>query len=235
MKTKMLLIFSVILLSVTVSFGQGEKNKIIVTGLVTDIQKKPIADAIILVDGEETNTTTNNRGLFKISVEADADSISVVALNYPLGKAAVSERPIVFRLYPLPDSTTLRNQEMKAGGLASNPVVYGQVDETSSTPNVDAKKRKYDSYNSIYEMLRSIPGVQVVRGDGLTGPTNVYVRGGTSIMGNNQPLFIVNGTQRDNIDDIMPSMVKDIEVLKGPSASIYGSRGATGVILITVE
>ena len=234
MKTKVLIILILLIFPIASSIGQNGKNKIVVTGLVTDIQKNPIVDAIILVDGEGTNTTTNNRGLFKIVVDQYADSISVVALNYPLGKAAISEKPIIFRLYALPDSTSLNNKDMIAGGKPVS-VVYGQVDETGLVSKVNGQNRKYDSYNSIYEMLRGLPGVQVIRGDGLTGATNVYVRGGTSILGNNQPLFIVNGMQRDNIDNILPSMVKDIEVLKGAAASIYGTRGANGVILITLE
>ena len=223
-----------ILFPITTSIGQENRKKITVTGLVTDIHKIPIEDAIILVDGEETNTVTNKRGPFKIDVAPETDSISVVALNYPVGKAAVSDRPIVFRLYPLTDSTSLYNQDMIAGGKPVS-VVYGQVDETGSVSKVNGQNRKFDSYNSIYDMLRGIPGVQVIQGGGLLPENRVIIRGEASITNATSPLYLVNGMERSEISDILPSMVKDIEILKGPSASIYGTRGAYGVILITLE
>jgi TonB-dependent SusC/RagA subfamily outer membrane receptor len=50
-----------------------------------------------------------------------------------------------------------------------------------------------------------------------------------------EALFVVNGTPVNSIDNIRPQEVKSIDVLKGPDASIYGSRGANGVILITLK
>ena len=55
---------------------------------------------------------------------------------------------------------------------------------------------------------------------------------GFSSLGSTEPLFVVDGIVSSSIDDIPPSQVKSIEVLKGSSAAIYGSRGANGVILI---
>lgn len=52
---------------------------------------------------------------------------------------------------------------------------------------------------------------------------------------NNQPLLVLDGTIVSTIDDIQPTQVKSVEVLKGASASIYGSRGANGVILIHLK
>jgi TonB-dependent SusC/RagA subfamily outer membrane receptor len=53
--------------------------------------------------------------------------------------------------------------------------------------------------------------------------------------GSSTPMFVVNGTPVNSIDQINPSMVKSIEVLKGPSASVYGMQGANGVILIRLK
>ena len=86
-------------------------------------------------------------------------------------------------------------------------------------------------------MLRGVAGVQLVGGDGLNDLPHVYIRGTISIMGKNEPLFIVNGREQDKslISLIMPSMVKYIQVLKGTDAAIYGARGAGGVIVITLK
>ena len=61
------------------------------------------------------------------------------------------------------------------------------------------------------------------------------IQGTSSIMLSSDPLFIVDGMPVSSLDDITPVMVKSIEVLKGSAAAVYGSRGANGVILITLR
>jgi len=63
---------------------------------------------------------------------------------------------------------------------------------------------------------------------------SVTVRGVSSI-GSSTPLFVVNGTTVSSVNGIDPAMVKSIEVLKGPSASVYGLQGANGVIIIRLK
>jgi TonB-dependent SusC/RagA subfamily outer membrane receptor len=66
--------------------------------------------------------------------------------------------------------------------------------------------------------------------------TSVKVQGGANtLMSGTDPLFVVDGVTVSSIDFVMPESVKSIEILKGTSASIYGSRGANGVILITLK
>lgn len=72
-----------------------------------------------------------------------------------------------------------------------------------------------------------IPGVTV------TG-NKIVIRGVKTLMGSSDPLFVVDGIIRNNIDDIQPNLVKSISVLKGPDATMYGSRGANGVIMINL-
>ena len=75
-------------------------------------------------------------------------------------------------------------------------------------------------------MLQRDPSVQV-------NGNKIVIRGVNSI-NSTDPLFVVDGIVVSSIDDISPSMVKSIEILKGSETSIYGSRGANGVILITL-
>jgi len=272
MNIKVLFIIMIIILPITASFGQGDRKDIVVFGLVTDIQKKPIIGAHILVDGEETNTTTDDKGYFKLSVRPDAVSVSVVALDYAIGTSKISQKPVVFRLYSLTDSASLLRQSRLAriksvneeyyslidslyssqqdrlsgiksvnvtSGLVDNttPVkneVYGLVDETASIPVIDGRNQKYSSYNSIFDMLRGIAGVYVGLVSSQTGVASITIRGGA---GRAQPLFLVDGLQRDirDVANIMPSMVKAIQVLKGPEAAVFGTRAAGGVIIITLK
>jgi TonB-dependent SusC/RagA subfamily outer membrane receptor len=62
----------------------------------------------------------------------------------------------------------------------------------------------------------------------------ITISGTSTTNTNNQPLIVVDGTIVTTIDDILPQMVKSIDLLKGAQASIYGSRGANGVLLINL-
>ena len=64
--------------------------------------------------------------------------------------------------------------------------------------------------------------------------TSIQIMGPSSISGNDEPLFIVDGVPVERIDNISPGQVKSIEILKDASASIYGSRGANGVLVISL-
>jgi TonB-dependent SusC/RagA subfamily outer membrane receptor len=97
---------------------------------------------------------------------------------------------------------------------------------TTNVSKIDGTNPKYASYRTIYDMLRGeVPGVQV-------NGTSIKIQGASSLMLSTEPLFVVDGITVNSIDDIQPVTVKSIQVLKGSSASIYGSRGANGVILI---
>jgi TonB-dependent SusC/RagA subfamily outer membrane receptor len=63
---------------------------------------------------------------------------------------------------------------------------------------------------------------------------SITIRGRNSINSGGQPLIIVDGIMTSSLDNITPQMVKSIEVIKDASASIYGTRGANGVIIITL-
>jgi TonB-dependent SusC/RagA subfamily outer membrane receptor len=84
-------------------------------------------------------------------------------------------------------------------------------------------------YSDIYQMIAGkVPGVEV-RGRTIT------IRGTTSIMLSSEPLYVVDNIIVSSIENISPIDVKSIEVLKGASAAIYGSRGSNGVLLITLK
>lgn len=106
---------------------------------------------------------------------------------------------------------------------------YGTIDKSANGGSVDQVNIKdAESYTDIYSYLRSkVPGVQV-RG------TQIMVRGVSSVNSGTDPLILVDGSEVNDISTIRPAEVKSVTVLKGSSASIYGIRGANGVILITL-
>ena len=98
---------------------------------------------------------------------------------------------------------------------------------TRPVSKTDVSGVEYSSFSSIYDVLRTLPNVNV-------SGNSVTVRGVTTT-GNTSPLFVVNGVAVSSINTINPSMIKTIEVLKGSSASVYGVQGANGVILIQLK
>ena len=115
-------------------------------------------------------------------------------------------------------------------------VGYGYIKRknlTTSVSKVDVMDIQMKGYTSIGEYLKGrVPGLQVMK----TGSGYRYlIRGVSSINSPTDPLFIVDGMEVNDIDSINPNDIERVEVLKDASASIYGNRGACGVIIITTK
>jgi TonB-dependent SusC/RagA subfamily outer membrane receptor len=229
MKTKILLIS---LLSLAFFYdipAQNSIKKVTITGRVTDLNNNPVPGAIIMIDGTNTNTKTNDKGHYKIKVNPTASRIGVFTTVTGVKEEPVNRRQVVdFSL----DKVVNLKSDPEYGSVNEDLVNagYGVTKKGNLTKPVtrsDVSGREYSSFSSIYEVLRTVPDVMV-------SGTDVTIRGvGTT--GSRTPLFVVNGIAVSSVSSINPSMVKSIEVLKGPSASIYGMQGANGVILIHLK
>jgi len=107
---------------------------------------------------------------------------------------------------------------------------YGSASKkqlTTTIRKIDVGNTNNASYQSIYEMLQVDPSIQI-------SGKKITIRG-LGTINSTDPLLIVNGIPVSSVDDISPQNVKSIEVLKGSDSSIYGSRGANGVIMITMN
>jgi TonB-dependent SusC/RagA subfamily outer membrane receptor len=92
------------------------------------------------------------------------------------------------------------------------------------------KPNRYAKYSNMYDLFRAeFPEIQI------TGNT-ILIRGHTSITGSSEPLIVVDGVITSNVEDVMPSNVRSVKVLKGQQAAIYGMRGGNGVIeIVTIS
>ena len=111
---------------------------------------------------------------------------------------------------------------------------YGTVkkgDLTTAVSSLDMEKdSQTKSYADMYEYLQGrVPGLQVAP------DKRIIIRGIGSINSSNDPLILVDGSEITDLSTINPNDVKSVDVLKDASASIYGVRGANGVILITTK
>ena len=111
-------------------------------------------------------------------------------------------------------------------------------DLTGSVGSITGAKLEIVPVSSAAEALQGkIAGVQVTSVDGQPGADiNIRVRGATSVTQSNEPLYIVDGFQQDNINDIPPSDIASIDVLKDASlTAIYGAKGGNGVVIVTTK
>ncbi|MEP6805875.1 MAG: SusC/RagA family TonB-linked outer membrane protein, partial [Flavobacterium sp.] len=123
---------------------------------------------------------------------------------------------------------------------------------TQSLKNKDISETK--ETNFLNSLTGKLAGVRITNSQGDMGSSRIIIRGETSIAGNNQPLFVVDGVPVDNsqlsnaggavasrdfknaIADLNPNDIETLTVLKGPNAAaLYGSRAAHGVVLITTK
>jgi TonB-dependent SusC/RagA subfamily outer membrane receptor len=230
MKLKFFFILLLLLVFGSALFGQKNNKKIIITGVVVDVNQNPVVDAIIMIDNKKTNFSTDHNGFYKVKVKPSAEKIGIFIF-----KSVASEEVINGRItinFTLAASIPQRmNNQNNAEDKEEIDIGYGTVKKknmTSSSNRIDGQNKRYTSYSDIYDMLSGeIPGVQV-------SGKSIKIQGVSSINSGTEPLLVVDGITVNSIDNIQPRMVKSIEVLKGSSASIYGSRGANGVILITL-
>lgn len=174
-------------------------------------KNKPVANALIYLDTINSNVVTNKAGEFSLIVPEKVKIIKVYSKKYGWLRSVYSKETKMDFMY-----------------LDSAPV----TDKSLTPPNglKPEKDKSTVSYRTIYDMMRGrIAGV-VVQQD-----NTIIIRGVNSIKNNSEPLFVVDGIIVNTIDEISPINVKSITVLKDADASIYGARGASGVIVIKLK
>lgn len=236
MKYKVYLLLIITVFLINFSFAQEKKQskKVILSALVIDTENNPIQNATIFVDGKKASVVTDAEGRFKLKLKRNTKSISIFTLFNGVAETTYSgQEELTFVLGP---STGVVNDPLNEATKEEYELVdvgYGKTKKrnlATSAGNVSKEHLKNARhYNSIYDMIKGeVPGV-VVSGQSIT------IRGKSSINMSSEALLVVNGTATSSISDISPNDVKSISVLKGASAAIYGSRGANGVIIITLK
>ena len=216
-----------------------------VSGSVTDAEGFPMEGAAVVVKGTSSGTTTNPEGRFELSVPRDAilvaSYIGYISQEMKVG----GEHTINFVL--LEDSAYLDDVIIVAYGTMS------KSDFTGSASQVSGDRIAQSSAESVDKgMIGKISGVRVASSTGDPGSAgSVQIRGVSSISAGTSPLYVVDGvvisssTEGDLnvgyksmgiLNTLNPDDVESVTVLKdAAAASLYGSRAANGVILITTK
>jgi TonB-dependent SusC/RagA subfamily outer membrane receptor len=230
MKTRFLILLLIALLAGSQAEGQKKTKMITVTGEVTDTTMAPISGALIVVDWESSGATSRSNGTFRIKVRPETKTVGVYTSN--LGSAITAYDGQTSLNFVLDGKEALRNftppESERDREINIGYATVKRKDLTTDVGYIDGQDEANKGYTNIYDMIRGkVPGVSVVG-------NSIVIRGVNSVNASSDPLLVVDGVTVSSIDNISPSMVKSISVLKGPDAAIYGSRGANGVLLITL-
>lgn len=226
MKIKLLSIFA-LLLSVQFAFAQRT-----VTGTVTDAEtKEPLIGANVLIPSERTGTVTDFDGNFSLVVPESTTELSFSYTGYQsMVISIVGQQKI--------------EVAMTSGSILDEVVVTGyttqrKADLTGAVTAVDLKEvETLPSGNVMRNLQGRIPGVQVFTNGNPNSTVAVRIRGvGLGRLGFNDPLYVIDGVPTlSGMHELNPNDIESLQVLRdAASASIYGSRAANGVIIITTK
>jgi len=231
MRTKILLIILLSVLSLSSINAQKGNAKIIITGTVLDASQNPVVNGIVMIDGKNTSYMTNEKGNYKIKVKRDAKTIGIVSFGNGMIEEAINDRVLIDFKYGTSASRLQEDQTIPQGeeGVNTGYNFKKKKDITSPVKQIDGTDRKYASYTSVYEMItREVGGVRI-------NGSSIIIQGAKDFFGDVPALLIVDGVPVDNFNDISPSSVETISVLKGSSAAIYGSRAYGGAVVVTTK
>lgn len=224
---RILFIVAVLFYSVT-SFAQTKTIKI--TGVVTDGNESIIGATVRVKDGS-AGTITNEKGAFVLQVPASSKSIEVSYIGYEKKTVSIGNNT-TFKIV-LEESHKSLNEVVVVG--------YGTMrkrDVTGAITSISAEEINGSKTSTITEALQGKVAGMVISGSSEPGASSsVTIRGASTLSteaGANSPLYIVDGMEVPTIDNINPNDITSVEVLKdAASASIYGSKSANGVLIIT--
>lgn len=234
------------LLALAIGVIQGAAQVTTVRGIVTTEEDgEPVIGASVIVKGTALGTVTDVNGRFELSgLPPSATRLLISYISLMAKEVAIAPQVSV----TLKSDTHLLDEVVvTALGISREKKALGY---TAQEVKQDALVQGKDN-NLLNSLSGKIAGVRITNTQGDVGSSRIVIRGETSIAGENQPLFVVDGIPVDNsqlnarssgrdfknaIADLNPEDIKTLTVLKGPNAAaLYGARAAHGAIVITTK
>lgn len=245
---KVLLLFAMPMAIVSLVHAQERQ----VAGTVKGSDGSPVLMATIQIKGTSTGTTTDKQGHFSLTVKDSKAVLIVRSVGFLTREVTVGDNPTLSIVLPV-DTKALQEvvvtalgirQEKKAIGYSAQDVKGDELTRTAPS-------------NPLSALSGKVAGATIITASGTPGAAvRVQLRGATTILGSNQPLFVIDGLPVDNSEtntssdasgtagvmqsnrmvDINPDDVENITILKGPAAAaLYGSQASNGAIIITTK
>ncbi|MEP7322012.1 MAG: SusC/RagA family TonB-linked outer membrane protein [Saprospiraceae bacterium] len=217
-----------------------------IKGLVKDNTGEPLIGASIVAKGTDVGTVTDIDGAYSLNVPASVTILTFTYTGFTPQEIAIENLTEVN--VSLQEGVEIQEIVVTAFGIKKDKsnLGYGVTQLTSS------EITQAHTTNVTNALAAKVPGVRVSGSGGSFSSSSIIIRGYTSFTGSNQPLFVVDGISIDNSGggntlqtgvtnsgraiDINQEDIESISVLKGAAAtSLYGSRAANGVVLITTK
>lgn len=224
---------------------EQEKQLVVKGRVISEKEKEPIIGATIVLEGTTLGVASDMDGNFSLNVPKEAKTLVISSIGYT--KFRLTLTPEVFEkmnVIQLKDSVSYVDEVVIVG--------YGTTKVKDATGAVSRLGEKEIAMSpagaSIQSMLQGrAPGVNVmIQSASPTSPVNVVIRGVSTLTGNTQPLWVIDGVpdySQSSTGDVTNALfnlnlsdVESIDILKDVSATaIYGSRAANGVIIVTTK
>ena len=232
------------------------QNATTVSGRVTGASGQPESGVQVRIDALTATAATGADGTYRLVIPAGritgTQTVEIRATRQGLASAT---RTITLA----PGATLTQDFQLQDLAIQLEGIVVtalGISREERAVPQavqqLDGAELSTVETNVVNTLAGKVAGVQITNAGPQGGSSRIVIRGANSITGNNQPLFVIDGVPVDNaaprlegfggldygnaVQDINPSNIESVTVLKGPNAAaLYGSRAANGAILITTR
>ena len=196
-------------------------------GLVTDEQGEPVAGAAVIEAGTSNGVSTDVDGVFSLEVRPGARLLFSCIGFADITLEAASEMKVVMQL-----DTRLLDEVVVTGYTVQRK---SDLTGAISVVNVDDLSKRNEN-NPMKALQGKVPGMNISADGSPSGSATVRIRG-TGTLNNNDPLYIIDGVPtKAGMHELNAGDIESVQILKdAASASIYGSRAANGVIVITTK
>ncbi len=241
---KLSLVLTMVLFCLGITIAQRT-----ITGTVTDDTGESLIGASVLLKSSSIGTVTDIEGSYSLEIPDGDQTLVFSYTGYAAQEVAVGASNVVNMV--LSEGLELSEVVVTGLGIKREKKALGYAVTTIGSGDVNLKPE-----SDVGRILRGkVPGVNITSTSGLAGSgTNIIIRGYSSITGDNQPLFVVDGvpfnadtnsdrgfdaggaTASSRFLDLDPNSIAEISILKGLSATVlYGEAGRNGVVLVTTK
>ncbi len=212
-------VIAVVLLTSVQLFSQHH----VVYGKLTTFNRFPVRNVKVFAKKSDATALSDSMGLFSIVCQKkDVLKIKPETFQAVTRRVGPDSDSLVINLVFIDNEA---NREVATG--------YGYVDQEDlayAVGNLENENNDFCNYKDIFSLMKGkLPGVRVMDSP---GGGAVYIRGVNSLNASSKALIVVDGIITENISWINPCHVGSIDVIKDSMASMYGSRGANGVVII---
>ncbi|MDD3909806.1 MAG: carboxypeptidase-like regulatory domain-containing protein, partial [Proteiniphilum sp.] len=209
-----------------IEMGTAQQQKKRVYGTVSDQEGETLPYVTVLIKGTNIGTTTDENGIYEINVNGDVTLIfSYMGFrDYEVSTAGKTKIDVVL----LEDNVRLEEVVVTGYNIVERKHLASSIESVDMERVVTRPIVKLEQ-----AFAGTVPGVTMLQGSNLPGsvPGSISIRG-VSTLQNAAPLVIIDGMEQP-LTDVDPNQIKSINILKdAAAASMYGSRGANGVIII---